>query len=275
MNSDITKAQTEVYFKGSFCSFRKKQTQIHFGNSTGRGVKVAVIDSGWNMNLVDSHIKKGIGLVDPTDELSLQKNDNYGDENGHGTAVTDLILRIAPDVTIYPVKVFGRRLETSVNILIEAILWCINNDIKLINLSLGTLLDNALELLYKACEIARQKGMIIISAKSNSEIYSYPSIFENSIGVENGDFDDIFEFKYITDEATECIAKGVHNDLCFLTEERQKLGGNSFAAPVITGFLALFCESNLGTDLEMGRNLLENYSRFIAKTNTEIKSPVQ
>lgn len=272
MNADTTSKKSEIYFKGSFCSYRNEQTREYFGDSTGKGIKVAVIDSGWNLNLVDSRVKKGIGLVDPMDELSLKRNENYGDENGHGSAVTDLILRIAPDVTIYPIKVFGRRLETSVNILIEAILWCINNDIKLINLSLGTLLADALAPLYKACEIARQKGIIIISAKSNSEAYSYPSIFENSIGVENGSFDDIFKFKYVADEATECIARGIHDDVCYLTEERQRLGGNSFAAPIITGYLALLCENREAMNLEDARTTLEKYYSFLNVTVDQKKT---
>lgn len=260
-------SKSEYYFNGTFCSLRNKQTCDFYKDSTGKNVNVAVIDSGWNLNLRDSRVKEGLGLVDPNDELSLKRNNNFSDKNGHGTAVTDLILRIAPDVTIYPVKVFGKRLETSVNILIEAILWCVSNEIKIINLSLGTLLPDALEPLYKACEIARRKGLIIISAKSNSETYSYPSIFENSIGVETGQFENIFEFEYLQDEATECIAKGMHDDLCYSTGDRIRLAGNSFAAPVITGYLSLLMELKGGFELDTARIFLQEYYNYIMEIN--------
>lgn len=257
------KANKNPFFEGSICSVRESCLNDYFKKSMGNGVTIAVIDSGWNYTLIDSRIQNGTGFVDPFDELCLKVNENYFDENGHGTAVTDLILRIAPGTTIIPLKVFGKRLETSVNILVEAILWSIKNKVKIINLSLGTLLDEALKPLYQVCELAKQNGIIIVSAQSNSNEYSYPSIFENSIGVKNGQLNSIFEIVYLHDEATECIAKGIHEDLLYLNGERVKSAGNSFAAPIITGLVALFSQNNNTLNLKEARKELENYFHFL------------
>ena len=238
------------YFNGSFCEFRSNELNKKINYATGKGVKIGVIDSGWEKGLTDSRIKKGIGLVNPEDELSLLVSSDYNDTNGHGTACTDIILRIAPDAEIYPIRVFGEKIETSANMLIESILWAINNNIKILNISLGTLLPEALEPLYIVCEKARRKGIIIVASKSNTDDLSYPAIFENVIGVERGNFHDIFKFVVEENEGIECKAKGSYTDVCWLKGERIKLSGNSFATPVITGIVALFVENKRNTNLD-------------------------
>ncbi|MGD8778131.1 MAG: S8 family serine peptidase [Ignavibacteria bacterium] len=258
----------EEYYYGAFCEYAGKEVRKYLKSATGKNVKIGVVDSGWDCSLADSRIKKGICLVDPDDELSLKISDNFQDQNGHGTSCTDIILRLAPDSYIYPVKVFGRRIETSVNILIEAIKWAIENEIKILNFSLGTKLTEALESLYRACEYARQKGIIVVSANTNAiDDYSYPAIFENSIGVEIGNTENIFEFDFIEDEAIECKAKGRFSDVLSLNNLRIASGGNSFAAPVITGLTSLFIERNPGSNLDDVRNFLNNFSSSFKKRN--------
>lgn len=250
------------YFLGAFSAVRPAliNEQLHF--ATGKGVKVGVVDSGWDRKLIDNRIKEGINLVNPEDELCLKFSENYNDTNGHGTSCTELILRVAPEVEIYPIRVFGKRIETSANILIEAIKWAAEKNIKVLNFSLGTLLAEALEPLYSACEYARRKGIIIISANSNSEDWSYPAIFENSIGVKLGKFENIFDFEFIENEAVECIVKGLHDDVLTLSGRRMKSGGNSFAAPIITALVSLIIENNPNYNLDDVRKCLQEYSNI-------------
>ena len=262
--------QTE-YFLGAFSAVRPAILNQHLKFASGKGIKVGVVDSGWDKTLIDDRIKEGINLVDPDDELSLKVSSNFNDTNGHGTSCAELILRIAPEVEIYPIRVFGKRIETSANILIEAIKWAVEKNIKVLNFSLGTLLSEAMEPLYSACEFARRKGIIIISANSNSDEWSYPAIFENSIGVELGNFESIYDFEFRKDEAVECIAKGLHNDILTLSGIRIKSGGNSFAAPVITGLVSLIVEKNPFHNLDDVRKYLRKYSR--SKFKKPSKSP--
>ncbi len=260
----------EKYYFGAFCENPGKEIRKYFDYATGENIKIGIVDSGWDSRLTDSRIKEGIGLVDPDDELSLKVSDNYNDQNGHGTSCTDLVLRLAPDSCIYPIKVFGKQIETSVNILIEAIKWAIEKEIKILNFSLGTKLNEALEPLYKACEYARRKGIIIVSANTNAmDDYSYPAIFENSIGVAMGGSDNIFEFDFLENEAIECKAKGRFDDVLSLNYQRITSGGNSFAAPVITGLASLHIEKNPHANLEDIRNHLKEYSFFIKRQAVE------
>ena len=250
------------YFNGSFCEFRTIDFNKRINFATGKDVKIGIIDSGWDLSLTDKRIKKGIGLVDPGDELLLFKSADYKDINGHGTACTDIILRIAPDAEIYPIKVFGQKIETSVNILIEGILWAISNGIKVLNISLGTLLPESLEPLYIACEKAKRNGLILVAAKSNLDDTSYPAIFENVIGVEVLNIDDIFKFEMRMDEGIECKAKGQYSNICGLGGYRINLVGNSFAAPVISGIIALFIDNHPELNLEQIRKILHKFANI-------------
>ena len=88
---------------------------------SGRGVTVAVIDSG--VHAEHPHVGSVAGgvAIEPDGETHA----DYLDRLGHGTAVTAAILDKAPDVDIQAVKVFGRTLATSSGALVKAIDWAV------------------------------------------------------------------------------------------------------------------------------------------------------
>src|SRR6266480_6610370 len=106
-----------------------------FANYTGRGVRVGIIDSGVN----PAHPHVG-GVVGGT-RIACGDADgstDYLDYIGHGTAVAGAIYEKAPDAQLYAVKVFDRALTTNIEAIIKAITWCVENEMDVINLSLGT-----------------------------------------------------------------------------------------------------------------------------------------
>ncbi|MBV9109147.1 MAG: S8 family serine peptidase [Gemmatimonadetes bacterium] len=230
------------------------------GRPTGKGLRVCVIDSGWDRGCDDPRVLPGIGLVDPQDDLALARNDDDHDRLGHGTACIHQILRIAPDVEVIPVRVFGRILETSPGTLQAGILYAIEQGVDVVNLSLGTQLEGTLHPLYAACEKARRMGMIIVAAGHNARDWSYPAIFENVIGVSAARFDSPWEYRYLPDEATECEAWGVEQPVTWLKGEETVKHGTSFAAPNITGIICLLLERHPGATLEEIRELLAKYA---------------
>src|SRR5262245_40743697 len=101
---------------------------------TGRGVRIAVIDSG--VFATHPHvggIAGGVAIA-----LDGTEDSDFLDRLGHGTAVTAAIKEKAPDATIYAVKVFDRALSTSVATLVRAIEWAARWEMRIVNLSLGT-----------------------------------------------------------------------------------------------------------------------------------------
>lgn len=227
---------------------------------TGKGLVVAVIDSGWDRTCNDPRVLPGVGLVDPEDDLALKENDDDHDRVGHGTACIHQVLRIAPDARIIPIRVFGNSLETSPYTLQTAIRVAIERGVNVVNLSLGTRLEGTLKMLYAACEFARRQGIIVVAAGDNSREWSYPAIFENVIGVSAARFDSPYEYRYLFDDAHECQAWGVDQPVVWLRGDVQVKHGTSFAAPNITGIVCLLLERHPGASLEQIRELLARYA---------------
>ncbi len=253
--------KTETFYSGSYCLTRPDWLTNKLGVVTGANVKVAVIDSGCDsLQLNDHRILKGISFINSKKGFILERNENYLDNLGHGSACIDIIFQIAPAVEIIPVKVFGNTLETSTEILVHAINYAINREVDIINLSLGTKLEEALYPLYAVCEEAKKKNIICIASNANSDINSYPAIFENVISVSSSELNNKFDFIYKEDELCECLADGFPKDAYYLLGQRRKMGGNSFAAPVISGITALFIEKYGKLALNEVRSLLKKYS---------------
>lgn len=250
-----------MYFNGSFSYLRPDFMADFFNKATGKNVKVAVIDSGWSDNLNDSRIIKGKGFVNPEDELTLKISDDVADKNGHGTGCIDLILRTAPDVEIIPLKVFGRDIETSINMLEEAFRFAIDAEVDVINVSLGTTLEEALIPIYRVCEETKEKKIITVAAQSNYHNKSYPAVFENVISVITERELDYLEVKKLDDDVNEYSALGVIQDALAIDGTRNLTGGNSFAAPIISGMVALLKEHNKNLGINEIREILNEYSK--------------
>ena len=95
-----------------------------------RCIKVAVVDSG----ISDGHIH--VGAV--AGGISLAGDSDTVDRLGHGTAVAGAIRQWAPEAQLYAVKVFDRRLSTTIETLVRALEWCRDQGMDIVNLSLGT-----------------------------------------------------------------------------------------------------------------------------------------
>ncbi|HEX8391771.1 MAG TPA: S8 family serine peptidase [Longimicrobium sp.] len=232
------------------------------GGATGAGIRVAVIDSGYDRALADPRVLPGISFVDPADDFAMARNDDDGDVLGHGTACVDLVLRVAPDARVIPVRVFGRVLETSPGTLQAAMLWAMEAGAQVINVSLGTRLESALVPLYAACEKARRAGIIVVAADDNAGGASYPAIFENVIGVCAGRFASPFEFRFHTGDEmkVEIEAWGVAQPVTWIGGERVVKHGTSFAAPNVAGIVALILERHPGATLEEVREMLAAFA---------------
>ncbi|HEY0155020.1 MAG TPA: S8 family serine peptidase [Longimicrobium sp.] len=226
------------------------------GDATGRGVRVGVIDTGWDRTLADPRILPGVGLTDPDNDFALLRTDDDHDRLGHGTACADLILRLAPAATIVPIRVFGSQLETSPAALRAAIDWAAEQSIPLVNLSLGTRLDHERAPLLAACERARRAGMLIVASSPAAGPATYPAAFDDVIGVDAGDFPSPWDFSYRPGAVVECTAAGKDQRLRWRGGVEEVMSGPSFAAPHITGIVALILERHPGAGVEEVRQVL-------------------
>lgn len=145
-------------------------------------VRIAVIDSGWDGSVVAKQVQEGVGFVDPAEEFVPRLGPDSMDENGHGTRCAMTILGVTPHVVIVPVKVFGKKLETSPAILVSAIAWSVSQGCQVLNLSLGTNASESEAGLEEACNAALERGVVLVAA-SGGKAPMAPAKYPGVLGV--------------------------------------------------------------------------------------------
>ena len=151
---------------------------------TGKGVKVAVIDSGIFVDHEDLEAAGGRNLTATGDPATAWKNDIVG----HGSHVSGtiaalrndkVIFGMAPNVTLYSLRVFpGGKLSS----IIAALMWCIENKIDVVNLSLGT--SKPVGTLEQKIREAHARGVACIAAAGNNKgPVNYPAKYEQVLAV--------------------------------------------------------------------------------------------
>ncbi len=136
-----------------------------FDGATGRGVLVAVVDSGVGQH---SHlmgpVEDGLGLIRESDG-SVHEIPDFVDRIGHGTCITAVIRLLAPETKILPIRVFHDRIDrTWSSVLARAIEVAAERGARVINLSLGTTNLEHRDLLAGACARAREAGATIVAS---------------------------------------------------------------------------------------------------------------
>ena len=160
------------------------------------------------------------------------------DDVGHGTACAGIIKRIAPDCELHSVKVIGANARGSSAELVYGLEWALDNGIKVINASLGTLDRRNKDRLAELADKAYYRGVVIVAAANNHGQIAYPANLSNVFSVDIGAFDDPLTFDYRLGTDIEFEANGIYVDAPSPGGERKLYTGTSFACPHITGIVA-------------------------------------
>ena len=211
-----------------------------FSGLTGAGTRVGVIDSGFNAS------KKNVHVLNGTSFCNADQDSNYTDMIGHGTACIGVIHSKAPNADFLPVKIFESELIATMDILCKAIYWCVKHHCHIINLSLGTLDESNSDVLKEACDFAHKRQTFIVAATSNNGQPSIPASFPNVFGVAGGKVNGKFDYFYDPHKKIQFVARGDRQRLNWLGGKQIFMGGSSFAAPHISGLIALIIEKYNG-----------------------------
>ncbi len=213
--------------------------KLPFPNSSGQGMRVAVIDSGVNHNHPHiSRVAGGIAIsLDPAADTS-----SYVDVLGHGTAVMAAIQEKAPAAQYFAVKLFHDSLRTTADHLLKSIEWAIDNRMDVINLSLGTRNPDHIARFRPLLERAAANGIVLVSALEADGHPCFPGSLPGVAGV--GVDWEIDRHSFRIDNTSgdmRFFASGYPRSLPGVPRKRN-LSGISFAVANMTGLIARACE---------------------------------
>jgi subtilase family protein len=210
-----------------------------FAGRTGRGVTIAVVDSG--IHAAHPHVGSiSTGIAFDAD-AGVQQDVN--DRLGHGTAVAAAIREKAPEAALVPVKVFDRTLATTARALAAAIEWAAAQGVALINLSLGTAAADHRAVLEHAVESASNRRAIVVSAAPQEVMTFLPGALPGVVAVE-ADWMSARDVIFVRrGDAGQLIlrASGFPRPIPGVPVDRN-FRGASFAVANATGFIALAIE---------------------------------
>lgn len=135
---------------------------------TGAGVKVAVLDTGIDLDHPDLNVAGDVNFVTP--------GTRGDDDNGHGTLVAGIISAldngvgasgVAPEASLYSVKVLNQNGAGLMSWILSGIDWSVSNGMQVINMSLGTFLEMP-PAITEALENAARAGIVIVAAAGNA-----------------------------------------------------------------------------------------------------------
>jgi subtilisin len=233
---------------------------------TGRGVRVAILDTGIDYHHpdLDDNYKGGHDFVNFDDD---PMDDHY-----HGTVVAGIVaaemnglgvVGVAPEAHLYGVKVLDRRGQGFVSSVVAGIDWAIDNNMQIISMSLGGARSHAMQ---EACQGGYDAGLLLVAAAGNSgpargrSTVGYPAAYDTVIAVSATQEDDELAWFSSTGPEVEIAAPGVDIFSTAPDSQYRYMSGTSSACPHVTGVAALlFSAYPMLTNGEV-RELLGQYA---------------
>lgn len=208
----------------------------------GRGVKIAVLDSGIDLShpqLAGLKLLDDLAVVDSGTNLSLAPGEGR-DVYGHGTAIAGILRELAPEAQLGSFRVLGENLRSRTLIIREGARQALERGYHILNCSFGSSREDHV-LFYKDwIDEAYLRGSHIVAASNNRDYTKreWPGHFPSVIAVSfaNGAQPETFFCR--RGQMVEFAARGEDVEVPWLGGGRKKVTGSSFAAPHLAGILA-------------------------------------
>jgi subtilisin family serine protease len=214
--------------------------------ATGRGIRIAVVDSG--VHASHPHVNGVAGGVGFDDDG--RQHDDYVDRLGHGTAVIAAIKDLAPDVEIFAIKVFDRRLATRIDCLVNAVEWAANSSMHLVNLSLGTPRREHEPALRTVMDLAAARSTLIVAAREDEGVTYLPGSMAGAVPVEVDWTCSRAEYRVVTVNGVSVVrTSGLPREIPGVPPAKN-LRGVSFAVANASAFVARALEGTTDRSLE-------------------------
>lgn len=219
-----------------------EETTAALRAGTGRGVKIAMIDSGVEVRHPDLvPLELDDDLVFEEHESRVHAHPGRGqDLYGHGTALCSIVRRLAPEVQVGSFRVFGSNLRARSLLVAAAARFAIGQGYHILNCSFGSSLEAHLPVYREWTDLAYRKGRHVVGAANNVDPQrpELPASLGWVIGVTMASGCGECELRIQPGQVIELGARGEELDVAWIGGVRKLVTGSSFAVAHVTGLLA-------------------------------------
>ncbi|WP_227937215.1 S8 family peptidase [Alkalihalobacillus deserti] len=239
--------------------------------------KIAIIDSGISDHVALNYaVRKKITYTNLQEKTGVAFDDS---SDGHGTHVAGIIagkptngqlVGMTNDASLYIVKALDAEGNGFVSDMVKGIRWAMNEDVQLVNLSLGT--DRFSQTMENTLKDAYDRGIVVVAASGNDGgVVQYPAASRYTIGVGATDQNRRMPSWSSFGSEVDLLAPGVRIPSTVKNHSFGEMSGTSMAAPHVTGaaskLLPLYQGKANGNRVEWVRSRLKEYSSFAYQNN--------
>lgn len=251
-------------------------------------VKVAIIDDGiYPINVLKNCDIESYEVVD----LKITKRQAAGSLLSHGTICAYIIEKTCKIPKLIDLKILNENKRGLIGDLVIALEWCLQNNIKLIHMSLGTLNFHDYILLKNLIKKLIENGSILVSAIHNSGLKSFPAFCDGVFAVRRNTNNKInsgeFGISHIINTPVEKCFVAEFNKIVEINNDKkiQIENANSFATAVLTGYILSYLKKEPDSNRqEILRYLIlngkyyeescKNYLNYSSKFINQIYIPI-
>jgi subtilisin family serine protease len=264
--SDLDLAITAHMFHNQIALETVNVAQAH-DSYTGHRVRIAILDTGISIDhpeIAEQIVELGTDFAGGNGTGVAQANGIDDDGDGlidesadHGTFVAGIISLVAPEAQLIPVRVLEADGKGTSFAVAKGILYAIGSGADVINLSLAMAHDS--RVVERAIEDAKDAGIVVVAASGNRdvEVVDFPANLGETVAVAAVDAGKVrVQFSSYGPEI-DVSAQGNELVSTLTGDGFAHWEGTSFAAPFVTGAVALLLQKYPGLALDEIRQLLQ------------------
>jgi subtilisin len=231
----------------------------------GRGVKIAILDSGIESPhpaLSTLRLADDVAIVE--DGRHLSATDGGGrDVFGHGTAVAGLVHEGAPESVLGSFRVLSGSLRSRTAIILEGARAAMDRGYHIINCSLGSGVKEHWDKFKAWVDEAYLRGVHVVAACNNQDPTrpEWPAHFTSVIAVNMAREAGAQDLFHRRGSLVEFAACGVDIEVPWCGGQMKRMTGSSFAAPRVTAMLACLLSEAPGLTPLQVKTLLQALAR--------------
>ena len=224
----------------------------------GTGVKVAVLDTGIDLDHPDLQVAGDVTFIEGTT--------GGDDDHGHGTLVAGIVgaldndigvIGVAPEASLYAVKVLDQGGSGAMSEILGGIEWATDNNMQVINMSFGTSLSWPSSA-QDALQVAYDAGIVIVAGAGSGGVIWSPARFEPVIAVGATDEQDVRCSSSSTGYTLELMAPGSNIYSTAMGGGYGYLSTTSSSSPHVAGAAALLIASGMSSNVDVRHRLRDS-----------------